>query len=95
MEESAGDVLAAVEEDPASEIGRALAIRWKELEMRTSGPLGWVKDPDVTADFEWLREKGAIELPAGLERRFRESATAKVVPFIMKAIAALAKKDHE
>lgn len=83
------DVLAAIGEDPAGEAGRALAIRWKALTQRNAGALNFASDPEV---MNGLKKKVGSDLhnwPPGLLRRFQESSTAKVVPFILKAMAAL------
>jgi hypothetical protein len=82
------DVLAVVGEDPAGETGRALAIRWKALAQRNADALNFASDPEVVIGLK----KGRNDLrnwPPGLLRRFQESGTAKVVPVILKAMAAL------
>jgi hypothetical protein len=85
------DVLAAIGEDPAGETGGALAIRWKALTQRNADALNFASDPEVVNGLQ----KGGNDLhnwPPGLLRRFQESSTAKVVPFILKAMAALPRK---
>lgn len=86
------DVLAAIGEDPAGETGRALAVRWRALTQRNADLLDLASDPGVV---NGLKKGGSDHhnWPPGLLRRFQESGTAKVVPFILKALAALPTED--
>jgi hypothetical protein len=71
------DVLAAQGQDPAGETGQALARRLQDFMTRNSGAFPALAPlPD------------APKIPAALARRFQQSNAAKVVPFLMKAMAA-------
>jgi DNA-binding transcriptional MerR regulator len=76
------DVLAAVGEDPAGPAGRVLAVRFQDFTRRRGGAL---------PAFGMARAD-APKLPSDLIRQFERSDVAKVVPFLMKASAALAGK---
>ena len=82
------DLLAAMGEDPAGEAGRVLAIRYRALTQRNTGAFNFISDPGV---LNGLKKAGSDlhNWPPGLLRRFQESSAAKVVPFLLKAMAAL------
>ena len=84
------DVLASIGEDPTGETGRSLlAVRGiRTWTRRNAAALSLVSSPEV---LEGLKKAGADKavLTPGLVQRFRESSVAKVVPFLLEAMAAL------
>jgi DNA-binding transcriptional MerR regulator len=83
------DILASITEDPGGETGRALAIRWRVLMQRNAGEFNLMFDPEVMAG---MKRAGADagNWPPGLRRHIEESTNfATLVPFLLKAVAAL------
>lgn len=85
------DVLAAIGEDPGGETGRALAMRYRPFTERNAGAFNFIGDPEV---LNGLKTGGSYvhNWPPGLLRRFEKSSTAKVMPFLVRAMAALPKE---
>ena len=72
----------ALDTDPGSETGQALAARWMELvESRTGGKTGWTGSME-----EYLNWKESW--PSDIRKRLTAAPFERIFQFILKAIAA-------